>query len=122
MRKHFGSRTTLYGNIIPDDTENKFSVIFMEYMDGSSLQEAWLLYTDEDKESILAQLKDYFYQLRQVEGDFIGSINKSVWNDQLFANRENDYGTYEDEEAFHPSIAQLLQAYDANSLYRLYLI
>lgn len=101
--------------VIPNDDEDKYGIIFMEYMDGSSLQDAWPLYTAEDKQSVMTQLKGYFHQLRQIEGDYIGSIDKSVCNDQLFANRENDYGPYKDEEAFRAGIAQSLRACDANA-------
>lgn len=100
--------------IIPEE-ENEYGVIFMEFVDGQSLQEAWPSLSSEDKQTITGQLKDYLHQIRQVQGDFIGSVDQSVCNDQLFSNREHQYGPYQDEDAFRAGIAQSLRACDANS-------
>lgn len=100
--------------IIPEN-DKEYGIIFMEYIQGESLESAWPSLQDEDKENVLAQLRDYMHQLHQVEGEFIGSVDRSVCNDQLFANREHDYGPYENEDAFRLGIGQSLRACDANS-------
>ncbi|KAI3325029.1 kinase-like domain-containing protein [Xylariaceae sp. AK1471] len=95
----------------PDDD---MAIIFMEYIDGEPLDQAWESCTDTEKQNIVAQLRGYLEELRQVKGEFIGSVDRSVCNDQLFANRENEYGPYEDEDEFRAGMAKSLRACDAN--------
>lgn len=104
--------------IIPEN-ENEYGVIFMEFVEGETLEEAWPSMADEDKRNVLAQLKDFMHQVHQVEGEFIGSVDQSVCNDQLFSNREHVYGPFQDEDAFRQGIAQSLRACDANSFTQL---
>lgn len=100
--------------IIPEN-ENEYGIISMEFVEGETLEEAWPSMVDQDKKNVLAQLKDFMYQVHQVEGEFIGSVDKSVYKDQLFSNREHDYGPFQDEDAFCKGIAQSPRACDANS-------
>lgn len=100
--------------IIPDNM-NEYGVIFMEFVEGETIEVAWPSMPDQEKKTVLAQLKDFMGQVRQVEGSFIGSVDRSVCNDQLFSNREHNYGPYEDEDAFCRGIEQSLRACDANS-------
>lgn len=90
----------------------------MDHVDGQPLDEAWPSLSPADKQTTLAQLRDYMRQVRQVRqvrGPFIGAVDGSICNDQLFANREHVYGPYPDEDAFRAGIAQSLRACDANA-------
>lgn len=102
--------------VIPEsDEDSGYGVIFMQYIDGTTLEESWATCSGEDRERILSQLRGHMDQLRGVEGPFIGSVDGSVCNDQLFANREHTYGPYEDEAAFRAGIALSLRACEANA-------
>lgn len=104
--------------IIPD-SDREYGIIFMDHVDGQPLDEAWPSLSSADKQTTLAQLRDYMRQIRQVRGPFIGAVDGSVCNDQLFANREHAYGPYPDEDAFRAGIAQSLRACDANAFTQL---
>lgn len=102
--------------VIPEpDDESGYGVIFMQYIDGTTLEESWPTCSDEDRARISGQLKGYMDQLRGVDGAFIGSVDGSVCNDQLFSNRKHPYGPYKDEAAFRAGIAQSLRACEANA-------
>ncbi|KAK6065384.1 hypothetical protein SCUP234_12587 [Seiridium cupressi] len=90
------------------------SVIFMEYVDGDPLDQAWDTFNQDQKQHIIAQLRCYLDELRQIKGEFIGSVDGSVCCDQIFANRAHDYGPYESEEMFRSGIIKSLRACDAN--------
>lgn len=97
------------------DSQDGYGLIFMEYIDGCSLQVAWPSYTDEEKARTLEQLSGHLQELRRVEGGSIGPVDGSVCNDQLFANAVGDYGPYRDEEAFRAGMAEALRSCEANS-------
>lgn len=101
--------------VMPSDGENGYGLIFMEYIEGGSLQDAWPSYADEEKARTLAQLRAHLQELRRVEGDLIGPVDGSICNDQLFANAVGDYGPYRDEEAFRAGMAEALRSCEANS-------
>ncbi|KUI63527.1 hypothetical protein VM1G_10251 [Cytospora mali] len=92
-----------------------YGIIFMQYIEGTTLEEFWPTSSDEDKARILGQLREYMNQLRGIEGTFIGSVDGSVCNDQLFANREHSYGPYKDEVDFRAGIAESLRSCEANA-------
>jgi aminoglycoside phosphotransferase (APT) family kinase protein len=79
----------------------------MEYVDGQPLHEAWDLCTPSQGSQIVAQ---FLVELRTITGDFIGSVDQSVCNDQVFANRASVYGPYADDAAFRSGIGQSLRA------------
>lgn len=89
-----------------------FAIIFMERINGQPLDQAWAECTQPELEKIIFQLRNHFQELRQVEGTFIGSVDGSVCNDQIFGNRESKYGPYADEQAFRDGIASSLRACD----------
>lgn len=104
--------------VMPGDGDGdgaQYGLIFMEYIEGSSLEDAWPSYTGEEKARTLAQLKDHLQDLRRVEGGPIGPVDGSACNDQLFANAVGDYGPYADERAFRAGMAEALRSCGANS-------
>ncbi|RYO85306.1 hypothetical protein DL762_005259 [Monosporascus cannonballus] len=74
--------------------------IVMERIQGERLDESWDKFTDDEKESVLCQLKGYFAELRQIEGSYIGSIDGSSCEDQYFDDDPGQYGPYKDESEF----------------------
>ncbi|KAM0806485.1 putative Aminoglycoside phosphotransferase domain-containing protein [Seiridium cardinale] len=94
--------------------EPEISVIFMEYVDDDPLDQAWDTFNQDQKQHIIGQLRCYLDELRQIKGEFIGSVDGSVCCDQIFANRAHDYGPYESEEMFRSGIIESLRACDAN--------
>lgn len=93
--------------------KDDFAIIFMERVNGQPLDQAWAECTQPERENIISQLQNYFQELRRVEGTFIGSVDGSVCNDQIFGNRQSKYGPYADERAFRDGIASSLRACDA---------
>jgi aminoglycoside phosphotransferase (APT) family kinase protein len=84
------------------------AIIFMEYIDGEPLDQVWETYTTTQRENIIAQLKGYIDELRQIIHKFIGSVNGSGCNDQNFDNMPN-YGPYTSEDGIREGIVKSLQ-------------
>lgn len=86
--------------------------LFMEYLDGQPLDTAWDSLTAAQKKGIASQLKGYMAQLREVSGTFVGSVDRSICNDQIFSS--GTYGPFVDEDAFREGIATALRSYVEN--------
>ncbi|KAI0841672.1 phosphotransferase enzyme family protein [Hypoxylon sp. FL0890] len=80
--------------------------IVMEFIEGDPLDRAWDKFTEEEKTSIITQLRGYFNELRQFHGEFIGGIDMSYCEDPYFASDHGAYGPYEDEWAFNQGLAK----------------
>jgi hypothetical protein len=91
-----------------------FGYIFMEHVDGEPLDQAWSSCDEAQRQNIVAQLRGYFRELRQIRGQYIGSVDGSVCNDQIFPNRAAEFGPYKDEDSFRAGIADSLRACDAD--------
>lgn len=74
--------------------------ILMEFIDGDTLHDAWGHLDDTQKESIVAQLKAYLEELRGVKGDFIGSVDGTYCEDQIFSDNRGAYGPFKTEDEF----------------------
>lgn len=74
--------------------------IFMEYIEGETLHDVWGNLEDAQKDSIITQLKEYMEQLRAIKGDFIGSVDGTYCEDQIFSDNRGAYGPFKDEEGF----------------------
>lgn len=74
--------------------------IIMEFIEGDTLDDVWGDLDTDQKESIITQLKGYFDQLRTIKGDFIGSVDRSHCEDQIFSNNRGAYGPFQDEHEF----------------------
>lgn len=97
-----------------EDPSEDIGYIFMEYVQGDPLDQAWPTYDETQKSNIIDQLRLYLEHLRAIRGDFIGSVDRTVCGDQVFANRTFKYGPYEDEGAFRDGIVESLRACNAN--------
>ena len=89
--------------------------LFMEYIDGQPLDQAWDACTKAQRDNIVRQLRGYMAELRRVTGNFIGSVDRSICNDQIFANCRSEYGPYPDEDAFRQGMAKSLRTCDGDS-------
>ncbi|KAF5026477.1 hypothetical protein F66182_1464 [Fusarium sp. NRRL 66182] len=89
-------------NAYKDESTGKVCIV-MEYITGKRLDEAWADFTENEKELVVQQLRRYFNELRQIEGDFVGSIDGSACNDQFFSDTL-DYGPYKNEQEFNKGL------------------
>ncbi|KAK3392828.1 hypothetical protein B0H63DRAFT_530331 [Podospora didyma] len=94
--KFIAARTTIpvpkMYDTYTDEGESGLVCIVMEFIPGENLSVAWDAYSDAEKESVIQQLRGYVGQLREIKGDFIGSVDGSWCNDHYF---DNDRGGYE---------------------------
>ena len=56
-------------------SEDGIVSITMEYIDGDNLEKIWKELSQEQKLAIAEQLRGFICQLRELKGDYIGSIN-----------------------------------------------
>ncbi|RGP60212.1 phosphotransferase family protein [Fusarium sporotrichioides] len=68
--------------------ENGVAFLYMEYIDGATLEDRWVSLTSTEKEGICRELKTIITNishLRQAPGDqFIGNINRGSLRDMVF--------------------------------------
>lgn len=74
--------------------------ILMEFIEGDTLHKIWGDLDDAQKHSILTQLKTYLDELRAIKGDFIGSVDGSYCEEQIFSNNRGAYGPFKSEDEF----------------------
>lgn len=97
-------------NVYKDESTG-FVCIVMEFVPGTRLDEAWPSLSEGDKKSVIQQLRGYFDQLRQIKGSFIGGIDGSGCDEQLFPDDSSFWGPYKDEGEFNQA---LVGAWSAN--------
>ncbi|GAP91708.1 putative phosphotransferase enzyme family protein [Rosellinia necatrix] len=90
------------------DKETGHTRIMMEFIDGVELEEAWDNYSQEEKVSVIEQLRGYMEQLRKIKGTFIGPVDGSWCDDPFFDARRGTYGPYKDEQEFNMGIIRAL--------------
>ncbi|KAK9762581.1 anthranilate synthase / indole-3-glycerol phosphate synthase [Basidiobolus ranarum] len=99
-------------------TDNGSNYIVMEYIEGTSLENKLTnKELDEvDIDNICLQLREYVNQLRNIKGNYIGTISKTSISDVMFGV----IGPYENEKALNAHIlegvAQTLKNYYADFL------
>lgn len=91
------------------DNDSGHIQIVMEFVEGDVLHDVWDEFSHEQKVDIIQQLRGFFSQLRHIKGSFIGSVDDTACEDQLFTDERDAYGPYEDERAFNQGIATALQ-------------
>jgi len=84
--------------------------IVMEFVEGDCLVDVWDKYDADEKQQILQQLRDIFSQLRKLKGSFIGAVDGTACEDQLFEEDVGAYGPYQDEHAFNEGIVTALKS------------
>ncbi|OAA38530.1 Protein kinase-like domain protein [Cordyceps fumosorosea ARSEF 2679] len=84
-------------------------VIIMDFVEGQSLDEAWVAYTEDERRSVIAQLQDHMSQLRSFKGSFIGCIDGTPCQDQYFYSEKENYGPYQTEQEFNQGIIDVMR-------------
>lgn len=74
--------------------------ILMEFVEGDTLHDAWADLSCAQKDSIIMQLKGYYDQLCAIKGDFIGSLDGTYCEDQIFSNNRGAFGPFKTENEF----------------------
>ncbi|KAJ4988693.1 phosphotransferase [Stagonosporopsis vannaccii] len=87
-----------------------YPLIVMDFIEGECLADVWDGFDDGQKEEIIFQLRHYFSQLREIKGTFIGSVDGTACEDQLFTDVPSAFGPYKDEAAFNEGIIAALKA------------
>ncbi|KAJ4319273.1 hypothetical protein N0V84_006464 [Fusarium piperis] len=105
VRQHTSIPVPKVYNVYKDE-ESGFVRIVMEYVHGKRLDEAWVEFTDAEKESVIQQLRRHFNELRQIKGSFIGSVDGSACDDQFFSDDLGAYGPYKDEAEFNQGLVK----------------
>lgn len=72
----------------------------MEFVEGDTLHDVWGDLDDNQKDFIITQLKAYFDQLRAIKSDFIGSVDGTYCEDQIFSDDRGAYGPFKNENEF----------------------
>ncbi|KKF96823.1 Acyl-protein thioesterase 2 [Ceratocystis platani] len=88
------------------DADSGHMCIVMEYIDGEQLDKAWPRLSEEQKNKIIQQLREYFVELRQIKGSFIGGVDGSACDDQYFSSTGEDWGPYKDEAEFNKALVK----------------
>ena len=90
--------------------------ILMELVEGQTLEEMWQQDSDEvTTASIVAELKTFLSELRNVKGSFIGSVDGSVCRDQFFDDDEEElWGPYNTVAEFHAALIKAMRAVRSN--------
>jgi aminoglycoside phosphotransferase (APT) family kinase protein len=91
------------------DSATGHGYIIMEYVKGDVLRDVWDSYTAEQKADVVGQLRGYCEQLRAIKGTFIGSVDRTACEDQLFTDELGAYGPYENEREFNAGLIKALK-------------
>ncbi|KAJ5719905.1 kinase-like domain-containing protein, partial [Penicillium malachiteum] len=88
--------------------------IVMSYELGEPLQDYWDRASNDERNSVLENLRYYVNQMRNISGDFVGGLDKSPCQDGIFEAGYGDYnkysyGPYPSEESFNEGIIQALR-------------
>ncbi|RAQ70287.1 hypothetical protein COH20_001065 [Aspergillus flavus] len=94
-----------------DDYGSLFDIyIFMDYVEGQSLDKVWGAYDETTKSYIASQLKEYLCQLRQISHrNYIGSADLGPVTDPILERRHNKEGQFDSEEALNNAIIEVYQ-------------
>ncbi|KAF1996124.1 phosphotransferase enzyme family protein-like protein [Amniculicola lignicola CBS 123094] len=91
------------------DTATGHARIVMEFVQGDVLADVWDKFNGDQKQEVLAQLRGFLSQLREMKGSLIGSVDGTACEDQLFSDEPGAYGPYQDEAAFNEGIVAALK-------------
>ena len=84
-------QTSLY---IPEVILASKRVLIMEFIEGDCLSDMWEKLNTSQKEQIIEQLRGFVTELRGIKGSFIGSVDGTACEDQLFTDEIGAYGPY----------------------------
>lgn len=94
------------------DEESGHVRIVMEFVEGDRLDAVWDHFDAAQKDTVIARLGDMFAQLRTFKGEFIGSVDGTACEDQLFSDEPEGYGPYADESDVNEGINLALRHAD----------
>ncbi|KZF20993.1 phosphotransferase enzyme family protein-like protein [Xylona heveae TC161] len=89
--------------------------IVMQFVEGDVLADVWEKFNNDQKADVIEQLRGFFSQLRNIKGSFIGSVDGTACEDQMFTDELGAYGPYEDEAAFNDGIVTALKRSKQNA-------
>ncbi|KAI1118547.1 kinase-like protein [Nemania sp. NC0429] len=88
--------------------------ILMSYENGRSLASFWESASEEEKETVIGNLKRNLSEMREIKGDYVGGFNRSrcvarefEWDYDHSDNHQ--YGPYTDEYGFNEGIVEALR-------------
>lgn len=98
--------------------------ITMEYIEGQTLEDAWKGFSEEQKLGIVGQLSNILSQLRNLKGQYIGSLDHGKAYEVRQTVREG--GPFDTEKEFnefllsntYPSVSKVLVGFARRSLRR----
>lgn len=91
------------------DSATSHARIVMKFVEGDCLVDTWEKCTRKQKEQVIEQLRDMFFQLRELKGSFIGSVDGTACEDPLFDDNIGAYGPYDNEAAFNEGVITALK-------------
>lgn len=77
-------------NAYIDETTGRVAIV-MEFFEGDCLADVWDTFKATQKQEVIEQFRNFFSQLRQIKGAFIGSVDGSPCEDQLFTDEPGGY-------------------------------
>lgn len=87
--------------------------IIMTYEEGEPFNHFWDNASQDDRDNVIGQLKNYVSQLRTIPGDFIGGLDRARCRDGIFAAHwgieRHEYGPYTSEVEFNEGIVRALE-------------
>ncbi|KAL8635285.1 MAG: hypothetical protein Q9228_007209 [Teloschistes exilis] len=96
--------------------ETQHVCILMEYIKGRPLNEVWDTFNDTQKEHVVAQLRGFMEELRQIKGTTIGPVDGTYCVDQFFDGEDKEtYGPYKSEAAFNNGLIRAIGARGCNT-------
>ncbi|KAF2007340.1 phosphotransferase enzyme family protein [Amniculicola lignicola CBS 123094] len=85
--------------------------IFMEFIEGETLEKAWETCTPAEKKQISVQLKEYMTELRGIPDEgYIGAVDFGIVTDVILEWSTPSRGPFPDEDAFNAAIADAFVA------------
>jgi len=95
-------------NAYKDDKTGHVRIV-MEFVEGDCLEHVWDKLNPSQKLSIIEQLRSIFLELRKLKGTFIGGIDGTACEDNLFTDNLGGYGPYDSENHFNDGIVTALK-------------
>lgn len=89
------------------DPETGHTRIIMQLVEGDCLEDVWDKFDESQKQSIIDQLRGFFTQMRNIKGPFVGCIDGTACEDNIFTDLS--YGPYENEDQFNEGIVRALK-------------
>ena len=86
------------------------TMIVMDYVPGKNLEDVWDTMSDESKARIIAQLSQHLKEIRSITGAFIGGVDGTPCEDQIFEGKGSESGPYKSEDEFNAGLVKSLKA------------